>query len=106
MLSYTISNYRMTQFWRVLTQSHTLLVLLYHSQEMWVALVKKQTRAQLGSLTQNPTAGSAGILCTIAAQNTENHGYHYWYMFGIGKTALKIGVSFSQPEKEKQTMKK
>lgn len=55
-LSYTISNYRMTQFWRVLTQSHPLLAFLYHSQEMWIALVKKQFRAELGFLTQSPTA--------------------------------------------------
>lgn len=118
MLSYTISNYRMTQFWRVLTQSHSLLVFLYHSQEMWIALVKKQIRPELGSLHKIPQhtvgpimtalldgSGSTGILCTNAAQNIESHGYHYWYMFGIGKTALKIGVSYVSPKKKSRPWK-
>ena len=86
MLSYTISNYGMSQFWRGLTQSRMRLLFLYDSQEMQVALVKKQIRAESGSLTQNPAAhirahynsmadssGLAGVLSTISAQTIENH---------------------------------
>lgn len=79
----------MTQFWRGLTESRMLLLLLYDSWEMWVALVKKQIRAELGSLTQNPaehvsarckstadSLGPAGILSAIATQTIENHDSH------------------------------
>lgn len=51
------------------------------------------------------SSGSEDILCTTAAQNIENHGYHYWYMFGIGKAALKIGVSYVSPKKKSRPWK-
>lgn len=70
------------------------------------ASVEKQIRAELGSLTQNPTAhinahhdstahssGPAGILSTTAAQTIENHDSRWAYLFGIDKTALKIGAA-------------